>query len=225
MNRFKTTISAVLKQYASVVWRVMGSPRMPWLERAVASMLGVSVTVELPASRNARIAGIAVGGVITLSLVTWAGVAFTGGGDNQPEEQVEATATPTLAYLTELEALEEALVAARENGLTGEFAHIARRITLFEYAQATGEAYRAEQGLLQAPADTEVWAVSFAGDVRAELSTGDVVQYDNITIVVDALTGQVYRVEAFYGDFESPARAPVWLRPPATPTPTPSTDS
>jgi hypothetical protein len=44
------------------------------------------------------------------------------------------------------------------------------------------------------------------------------VKYDNLTVVLDAITGEIYRVEAFYGEYESEARAPVWLRPP-TPTP------
>jgi hypothetical protein len=121
--------------------------------------------------------------------------------------------------MTEVQALEAALVAARENGLSGTSPHVARRITLFEYAQAVGEAYRAQQGFLEAPSDTEVWAVAFAGTVQAELSTGDTVEFNNITVVVDALSGQIYRVEAFYGDYESPARAPVWLRPPPTAVP------
>jgi len=63
--------------------------------------------------------------------------------------------------------------------------------------------------------------VAFAGDVELELSNGESVVYDNLTVILDALTAQVCRVEAFYGDYESEVRAPVWLRPP-TPTPLPS---
>ena len=86
--------------------------------------------------------------------------------------------------------------------------------------QAIGELERAERGLLETPTDTEIWAVAFAGDVELELEGGESVKYDNLTVVLDALTGKVFRVEAFYGEYESQARAPVWLRPPtATPVP------
>jgi len=86
--------------------------------------------------------------------------------------------------------------------------------------QAIGELERAERGLLETPTDTEIWAVAFAGDVELELDNGEVVKYDNLTVVLDALTGKIFRVEAFYGEYESEARAPVWLRP-STATPVP----
>ena len=216
MNSFSRRVREVLKSYGLVAWRVMGSPRIPWIERTLQSLTGISVTVELPASRNARIAGVAVAGVMMATMLTWAGVAVARGGNDAPAAAAEPTATPVVTYLTEVDALGAALAAARDNGLDGNFAHVARRVTLFEYAQAVGEAYRAQQGFLEAPPETEVWAIAFAGTVEAELSTGDSVEFNNITVVVDALTRQVYRVEAFYGDYESPARAPVWLRPPPT---------
>ncbi|MCH7982803.1 MAG: hypothetical protein IIC28_02415, partial [Chloroflexi bacterium] len=55
-------------------------------------------------------------------------------------------------------------------------------------------------------------------NVELKLVDGEIVKYDNLTVILDALTGHVYRVEAFYGEYESEARAPVWLSPP-TPTP------
>jgi hypothetical protein len=116
-------------------------------------------------------------------------------------------------YLTEVDAVKLAVAAALEKGLNSEgFAHIARRVTLGEYADAIGEGFRARQGQYEAPANTEVWVVAFSGEVSLEIEGTGPLVYDNLTLVLDALNGQVYRVEAFYGDFESPARAPVWLR-------------
>ena len=54
--------------------------------------------------------------------------------------------------------------------------------------------------------------------MELNLVGGEVVKYNNLTVVLDALTGEVYRIEAFYGEYESEARAPSWLSPP-TPTP------
>jgi len=68
--------------------------------------------------------------------------------------------------------------------------------------------------LLETPSETEIWAIAFAGDVQLELDNGERVEYDNLTVVLDALTGKIYRAEAFYGEYESEARAPAWLRPP-----------
>jgi len=124
-------------------------------------------------------------------------------------------------FMTEVQALSLATAAARDAGLVSQnFKHVARRIQFVEYAQAIGEADRAERGLLETPSETEIWAIAFAGDVQLELDNGERVEYDNLTVVIDALTGKIYRAEAFYGEYESEARAPAWLRPP-TPTAVP----
>jgi hypothetical protein len=59
--------------------------------------------------------------------------------------------------MNEVRSLAIALAAARDSGLVSQnFEHVARRIPFGEYAQAIGEADRAERGLLETPADTEV---------------------------------------------------------------------
>ena len=80
-------------------------------------------------------------------------------------------------------------------------------------AAAIGEEFRVEAGLLELPPDAEVWVFGFRGDVALNLPDENPVQYNNLTLVLDALTGEVVRTEAFYGDLDLPTRAPEWLAP------------
>jgi len=219
-------------RFFAFLWRSFGSPRIAGDEKAVGAAKNLwskknharAAGTSLPArTRNAIIA---VSGVVVAILLVW--LVFTlvlrDEESDGPELATAPTPTPFAgpAYLTEIQAIDHALQAARDNGLeSSEFEQIARRVTFGEFAEAIGQRDRAERGLLEAPTETEVWAVAFAGDVELGLSNGESVVYDNLNVILDALTAQVYRVEAFYGDYESEVRAPVWLRPP-TPTPLPS---
>ncbi|MEE8046418.1 MAG: hypothetical protein V3T49_06225 [Dehalococcoidia bacterium] len=213
------------------VWRIFGSPRIAGDEKAAAAVKSAwtdkgrarNVGSDLPPRTRYAILGAT--GVLIAAVLIWLVLGSFGGGDDDSDVS-SALATPTPfagpEFMNEVRSLSIALSAARDSGLVSQnFEHVARRITFGEYATAIGEADRAERGLLETPSDTEVWAVAFAGDVQLELDTGDRVKYDNLTVVLDALTGKVYRVEAFFGEYESEARAPVWLRP-ATPTPVPT---
>ena len=217
------------------VWRIFGSPRIAGSAKAASfsktawSKKGqVSPrTPSLPARTRNAIIGF--GGVAVAILSIWLVMSlFSGDGDEVITAEGFPTPTPFAGpeFMTEVQALSLALAAARDAGLVSQnFDHIGRRIRFGEYAVATGERNRADLGLLETPSETEIWAFAFAGDVRLELDNGEKVDYDNLTVVVDALTGNIYRVEAFYGDYESEARAPVWLRPPeptATPRPAPT---
>jgi hypothetical protein len=221
-------LQSILRVLGSI-WRIMGAPRVVGDERAYTS---VKTAWENRAqygevgsgwSRWVRITVMASLGVLVAALLIWG--AFTifrseGEGDVS-SGPVAPTPFAGPEYVTEVSALSLALAAARENGLVSQdFSHIARRITFGEYAEAIGESDRAERGLLETDPETEIWAFGFAGDIELELKNGEFVEYDNLTVVLDALTEKVYRVEAFYGDYESEARAPNWLRPP-TPTPVP----
>ena len=222
------------------LWRSFGSPRIAGDEKATRAERSAwtSSRTETPrpgtdeTSGGARprarkvVAAMAVGGVLIAVLVLWAVAVGFGSsdkvGDGRPGASTGA-ASPTPftgpVYLTEVVALGNALIAAREKGLVSdEYSHISRRIQFEEFAEAIGETYRVEKGLLATPADTEVWAFAFAGNVELKIGDNEIVKYDNLTVVLDALTGQVYRVEAFYGEYESKARAPAWLRL-LTPTP------
>ncbi len=228
-------LDAILRRLA-FVWRSFGSPRIAGDEKAVRavrsawSSSGRVAEAGTGVSTRARNAIIASSGVLVSVLVIW--LVFLGFGARDNDDGPGASTgmpTPTPfagpVYLTEVAALGGAVAAARENGLvSSEFAHISRRIRFGEYAEAIGETYRADKGLLETPSDTEVWAFAFSGDVELKLDGGEVVKYNNLTVILDALTGQVYRIEAFYGEYESEARAPVWLRPP-TPTPVPTPTS
>ena len=220
------------------VWRVFGSPRVSGDEKAVlgakAAWAGRGRAGDVGAnlSRRTRYAIYAASGLVAVVILIWIIFSVFVGEDVDADLDVStAIATPTPfagpVFLTEVESLDVALTAARDSGLVStDFSHISRRIQFGEYAQAIGEFDRAERGLLETPLDTEIWAVGFAGDVELKLDSGEVVKYDNLTVVLDALTGKVYRVEAFYGDYESEARAPAWLNAPTpTPVPTPTANN
>ncbi len=222
-------LQAVLQRLAAV-WRVFGSPRITGDEKAASAVksawsdVGRAGEVGAGWSTRTRRVVIASSGVVIAVLVVVALLALRGGGDEPEGTSSIPTPTPFAGprYITEVRSLDIALAAAREAGLVSEeVSHVSRRIQFGEYARAIGEQDRAERGLLETPSDTEIWAVGFAGEVELQLGSGDRVEYDNLTVVLDALTGQVYRVEAFFGDYESEARAPAWLRPP-TPTPAPT---
>ena len=228
-------LNAILSRLA-FIWRSFGSPRIAGDTRAVDAVRrtwanrGRAAEVGSGLSTRVRNTVIASSGVVIAALVIW--LVFmgfgSGDGDGGGSEELEIASTiPTPTpydvplFLTEVAALSSAIGAARESGLVSDdFAHIARRITFGEFAEAIGEGYRAERGLLETTVDTEIWAFAFSGDVELQFGDDEKVNYNNLTVVLDALTGHVYRVEAFYGEYESEARAPVWLRP-QTPTPVP----
>jgi len=153
-----------------------------------------SAGTGLPA--RARNAIIAVGGVVVAIVLVWFVFSLVAGDDDSDEPELATLPTPTPftgpVYLTEIQAIDHALQAARDNGLeSSEFEQIARRITFGEFAEAIGQKDRAERGLLETATETEVWAVAFAGDVELGLSNGESVVYDNLTVILDALTAQV----------------------------------
>jgi len=225
-------ISQKVLIFLTAVWRVFGSPRISGDEKAVSGVKaawaerGRASEVSSSLNQRTRYVIFAASGLVAFVILIWVMFSIFGGGDGDADSEgsteiVTPTAFAGPEFLTEVESLGIALTAARDSGLIStDFSHISRRLQFGEYAQAIGELDRAERGLLETPTDTEIWAVAFAGDVELELEGGESVKYDNLTVVLDALTGKVFRVEAFYGEYESQARAPVWLRPPtATPVP------
>jgi hypothetical protein len=220
-------IRQLIIDFLATIWRSFGSPRIAGDEKAVSSIKKAwskrERAIEKGTSLTARTRNIIIGasGLVVAAILIWLIISIYGGGDDLSSSSGLATPTPLTGpeFLTEVSALSLAVVAARDNGLVSQdFEHIARRVSFGEYAQAIGELNRADRGLLETSSETEIWAIAFAGDVQLELSNGERVDYDNLTVLVDALTGQIFRVEAFYGEYESEARAPIWLRPP-TPEP------
>ena len=170
------------------------------------------------AGRWAAPTAIAAAATAVLAIAVPVAVLTTRDGSELTPEPTP-TPTPGPDYLTEIEALPLAVTSLRENGFAGDaFSHIARRVKFRDYAAAIGQAFAAEEGHMEASPDQEVWVFAFKGVVTLDVPGQPSVTYDNLTVVLDALTGDVLRAEAFYGDFESPLRAPVWLH---LPTPTP----
>ena len=225
MNPEGTDIEKVIgapARAAAAVWRMCGSPRI-WGDAWVwAGLTGAYTWWRRFAGRWAAMIGLG-GAVVIVVTVVLAVVATREPADRSAEFGMEPTPTPTPGpdYLTEIEALPLAVTSLMDNGFVGDaFSHIARRVQFRDYAAAIGQAYQAEEGHLEAPPGREVWVFAFKGDVMLDIPGQPSVAYDNLTVVLDALTGDVLRAEAFYGDFESPLRAPVWLRV-STPTPAP----
>ena len=54
-----------------------------------------------------------------------------------------------------------------------------------------------------------MWVVSMRGDVTAPLLEGEVINFDNLTIVLDAISGERLHVEAFFEAFESDVKIPI----------------
>jgi len=206
--------------FVGAAWRMSGSPRI-WGDAwtwAQARAAWVGWTRIAGRWAVPGVAGMVA--VIALVAIVVPAILSRDPGD-EPRVELEPTATPEPAYLTEVEALPLAVASLLENGFVGDSsAHIARRIRFGEYAAAIGQSFQAEEGLLEAPSETEVWVFAFKGDVELDVADQPAVRFDNLTVVLDALTGNVLRAETFYGDFESPLRAPVWLRAP-TPVPAP----
>ena len=201
----------IFTKVADSAWRMAGSPRVP-------GAAALAKTVSGAGGALGSLPGV-VKGLFVMALLTGAAVvavvvvvkAFDpfSRGDKAPE----ATVAP-LPYLTEVDAVKAAVAAAIEKGMkSDDFAHISRRIQMRDYAAAIGESARVEAGFYEVRPETEVWAVAFTGEVTLDIGSARPIVYDNLTVVLDALSGKVYRVEAFYGDFETPARAPVWLQP------------
>ena len=209
-----------LARAAAAAWRMSGSPRI-WGDAWVwARLTGAYAGWRRIAGRWAAPAAIAAAVIALLAVTIPVAVLTTRDGRERPPEPTP-TPTPGPDYLTEIEALPLAVTSLTENGFVGDtFSHIARRVPFRDYAAAIGQAFAAEEGHMEAPPDLEVWVFAFKGDVVLDVPGQPSVAYDNLTVVLDALTGNVLRAEAFYGDFESPLRAPVWLRV-STPTPAP----
>lgn len=195
-----------------------GSPRI-WGDAWVWERVLIICSGSRRLAGNRYVAGAVVVGAIVVVISIVIALVMTG-EDNTAEVASGVKPTPTRGpdYLTELDALPLAVDVLKTHGFAGNsFSHIARRVPFRDYASAIGEAFQADEGNLEIPPQREVWVFGFKGEIVLDVSDGTSVPYDNLTVVLDALSGDVIRAEAFYGDFESPLRAPVWL---SVPTPT-----
>ena len=51
------------------------------------------------------------------------------------------------------------------------------------------------------------------GDVKATLLGDEILTFDNLTIVLDAISGERLHVETFFEDFESDVKIPIFYDP------------
>ena len=86
---------------------------------------------------------------------------------------------------------------------------IARQISFGQYAELAGERTKAFFGTPDYSPSAVVWVVSLRGDVTAPLLEGEVLNFDNLTIVLDAISGERLHVETFFADFESDVKIPI----------------
>ncbi len=86
---------------------------------------------------------------------------------------------------------------------------IARQISFGEYSELAGERTKAFFGTPDYSPSAVVWVVSMRGDVTAPLLEGEVLNFDNLTVVLDAVSGDRLHVETSYEDFESAVRIPI----------------
>lgn len=90
---------------------------------------------------------------------------------------------------------------------------IARQINFGEYAELAGERTKAFFGTPDYSPSAVVWVVSMRGDVTAPLLEDEILNFDNLTIVFDAVSGERLQVETFYEDFESNIKIPIFYDP------------
>jgi hypothetical protein len=119
-------LHAIVQRLAAV-WRVFGSPRIMGDEIAASAVksawsdAGRAGGVSAGLSTRTRRAVIASSGVLIAVLIIVALLASRGGGESDESEISTTLATPTPfagpRYMTEVQSLDIALVAAREAGL------------------------------------------------------------------------------------------------------------
>lgn len=90
---------------------------------------------------------------------------------------------------------------------------IARQISFGEYAELAGERTKAFLGTPNYSPSAVVWVVSMRGDVTAPLLEDDILNFDNLTVVFDAVSGERLQVETFFEDFESNIKIPIFYDP------------
>ncbi len=85
---------------------------------------------------------------------------------------------------------------------------IARRITFKEYALLGGERTLEFFGTPDVAPGAVVWVVSMKGEIQTQFLDQDPLTFDNITVVLDAVSGSTLQIETFYEDYETGLRIP-----------------
>ncbi|MCH8102879.1 MAG: hypothetical protein IIB28_06980, partial [Chloroflexi bacterium] len=86
---------------------------------------------------------------------------------------------------------------------------IARQINFGQYAELAGESTKSIFGTPDYSPSAVVWVVSMRGNVTGPLLGAEVINFDNLTIVLDAVSGERLHIETFFEDFESNLKIPI----------------
>lgn len=90
---------------------------------------------------------------------------------------------------------------------------IARQISFGQYADLAGERTKSFFGTPDYAPSAIVWVVSMRGEVTTPLLGDEVLNFDNLTIVFDAISGERLHVETFFESFESDVKIPIFYDP------------
>ena len=111
--------------------------------------------------------------------------------------------------LTEDEALAIAFEEAQDLGLTeAPTVWLARQISFGEDSTLAGDRARAFAGTREVSPSAITWVISMNGNWSTPLLGDDVVDFDNVVVVLDAISGEPFQVASYFEDFESDVRLP-----------------
>ncbi|NQW19027.1 MAG: hypothetical protein HQ478_16260 [Chloroflexi bacterium] len=111
--------------------------------------------------------------------------------------------------VTEQRAIEIAFQEAQKLGLVdAPEAWLARRISFGEYSTLAGDQARAFAGTPDISPTAVTWVISMNGEWSTPLLGDSVVNFDNIVVVLDAISGEPLQVATYFEQFESDVRLP-----------------
>ncbi len=148
--------------------------------------------------------------VAAISVVTLLMLVRSGTNERRGIQHFEAAG----GGIAEIEARDKAFEEAKTYGIDGPpDIWIARQISFGEYAELAGERTKAFFGTPDYSPSAVVWVVSMRGDVTAPLLEDEILNFDNLTVVFDAVSGEQLHIETFFEDFESNIKIPIFYDP------------
>ena len=155
--------------------------------------------------RRLQIIGIAIALSIGASILVRAGTV---------ERRDAADFEQADVVITKAQAIERAFQEAKDLGLAdAPTVWIARQISFGDYSILAGDRARAFAGTPDVSPTAIAWVISMNG-VWSTVLLGDTeVQFDNIVVVLDAITGEPFQIATYFQDFESDVRLPTFFDP------------
>ena len=116
--------------------------------------------------------------------------------------------------ITEDQAIALAFQEARDLGLAeAPTVWMARQISFGEYSTLAGDRARAFAGTPDVSPTAITWVISMSGEWSTPLLGDTVVEFDNVVVVLDAISGEPFQVATYFEDFESDVRLPAFFDP------------